>query len=260
MEIPTKVFKLGKKPPRIDPRTFKLKEYIKPMARPLPGAEASWVTHVTNWPMYLNDQIGDCVIAAMAHCVEQWEIYANPGGLPPGVARPTDRQVLQAYEAVGGYNPDDPSTDNGCTMLDALKYWRRTGIGGHKITAFMAVDPKNLVEVETAIWLFGNVYVGMQLPLSAQGQDRWTVPDGGIYGDQGAQGGWGGHAVMCPAMSPKTVTCVTWGEALKMSRNFFIDYCEEAYAVLSQDWFEKTNGLSVSGFDMATLFDDLGAL
>ena len=251
--------KLGKKAPRIDHRTFKLSKYISRVILPTPAEEVSWVTHVQNWPMYLNDQLGDCVIAGAAHSVEQWEVYANPTGLPPGVARPSDRQVLQAYEDVGGYDPNDPSSDNGCVMLDALNYWRKTGIGGHKIKAFMSIDPEDLVEVATAIWLFGNIFIGLQLPLSAQEQGAWTVADGGIYGEQGRPGSWGGHAVMCPAMSPLTITCITWGGVLKMSHNFFRDYCDEAYVMLSQDWFEKT-GKSVSGFDMATLTADLALL
>jgi len=173
-----KIHKLGKKPAKVDARTLKLSKYLRlpaPPAPPSPPSEVSWITHVRNWPMFMNDRIGDCVPAGAAHAVEQWTQYAC--GQEAAI---TDAQVLKAYEDVGGYDPDDPSTDQGCSMLDMLKYWRKAGIGGHKILAFVSVDQKNLTEVAQAIMLFGNVYAGVQLPLSAQGADKWTVADGGI--------------------------------------------------------------------------------
>ncbi len=251
------LFKLGKKAARFDDRNLKLSKYIKALPTP-PGPEQSWCVRVQNWPMYLNDQLADCVIAGAAHMIEQWLFYAQPNQ-KPGVAPPTDAEILKAYEDVGGYVPNDPSTDNGCVMLDALKYWRKTGIGNHRIGAFVQVDPKNLLEVALAIWLFGNLYTGLSLPVSVQGQDAWIVPDGGIQSEAGAPGSWGGHCVPIMAMSPKTLTCITWGARLKMSHNFFLDYCEEAYAVLSQDWIEKA-GQAPSGFDYVTLMSDLAQL
>ena len=251
------VYKLGKQPARFDHRTLRLARYVSKL--PQPPLEPSWVTHVNNWPMYMNDQIGDCAIAGAAHCDEQWLQYANPGGASPGVVMLNDNQVLKAYMDISGYTPGDPSTDTGCVLLDVLKYWRKRGIGGHKIDAFVSVNPKNLQEVAQAIWLFGNVYVGLMLPLAAQGADAWTVSDGGVHTEQGAPGSWGGHCVMVPAMSPKTLTCITWGERLKMSHNFWLDYVDECYVALSQEWMEK-NESAPSGFDFVTLANDLEAL
>jgi hypothetical protein len=112
--------------------------------------------------------------------------------------------------------------------------------------------------VRVAVKLFGNCYVGLALPLSAEGEDAWTVPAGGAYGD-GSPGSWGGHCVPIVAYSPLTLTCITWGQRLKMSWNFFEDYCDEAYAVLTHDWIEA-NGLSPSQFNLAQLSKDLAAL
>ena len=255
MSIPHGTVKLGKKTPRVDSRTFKLSNYL-PKKLPTPPDEVSYVTKVPNWPMMLNDQLGDCVCAAMGHMVEQWTFFSRGAA---GTVIPTDSQVLQAYEAIGGYIPGDPSTDNGCDMLTALNYWRKSGIAGHKISGFMAVDPSNLLEVRQAIWMFGNLFVGLALPVSAQGQNDWIVPDGGIYGGAGRPGGWGGHCVPVMAQSPETLTCITWGERLKMSHNFFMDYCDEAYVVMSPDWFTSATA-AVSGFDLATLQADLAQL
>ncbi len=247
-------FKLGKGAPRLDPRTLRLGKYLRNVDIVPPAGEVSWVTRVpsTAWGMMLNDSLGDCVSAAMGHMVKQWTTYASTD------ATPTDADVLKVYEDVGGYRPGDPSTDNGMVILDALNYWRTTGIGGHKIVAYVAVNIKDAGEVRSAIELFGNVFLGIQLPISAQGETAWTVPNGGAYND-GSPGSWGGHAIPIMAASAHSLTVITWGASLKMSWNFLKDYADEAYVVLSQDWIEKT-GLSPSQFDLASLQADLAQL
>lgn len=243
------IHKLGKQPPLIDHRTLRMSRYRIPGAITVPP-EVSWVTKVPSWPMMLNDSLGDCVPAAAGHSIEQWTTY---GGSP---FTPADPAILKAYEDVGGYKPGDPSTDNGCDMLTMLNYWRQTGVGGHKIFAFVQVNLKNLSEVREAVYSFGNLYWGVQLPASAQGADSWTVPDGGTASTNGSPGSWGGHCVPIVAVSPETLTCVTWGQTLKMSHGFFSDYGDEGYAVLSLDWIEK-NGLSPGQFNLKQLETDL---
>ena len=107
--------------------------------------------------------------------------------------------------------------------------------------------------------MFGNLFTGLALPVFVEGAPDWTVPDGGIYGNAGQPGSWGGHCVPAMAESPETLTCVTWGERLKMSHNFFNDYCDEAYAVLSTDWV-TSNQAAKSGFNLAQLRADIAAL
>jgi hypothetical protein len=255
LKIPPQV-KLGKKAAIQDPRTLRFKNYVPGAVAPAlpdPPAEVSWVTKVPlPWGMLLNDQLGDCVPAALAHMVMQMTFFAGKPFIP------TDAQVLAAYEKIGGYVPGDPSTDNGCFMLDALKYWRNNGFAGHKIAAFMQIDPLNPHEMRQAIQLFGGVLTGVQLPVSAQGKDDWTVPAGGPFMN-GSPGTWGGHCVPIFASSPQTDTCVTWGQRLKMSHNFRIDYCDEMYAVVSSDFIDKA-GVSPGGFNLQQLLTDLTLL
>lgn len=248
---PKPIYKLGKLASRHDRRTLPYDRYSTIL--PNVPAEVSWMVKVRGWPMYGNDVLGDCTIAAVGHQIEQWSLYAGAPFLP------TEASILSAYEAVGGYVPGDPTTDNGCVILDVLNYWRKTGIAGHKILAYVKLDTTNLDAIREAIYLFGNVYMGVQLPLSAQGAGDWTVPPGGDETNFGTPGSWGGHAIPIVAMSPETLTVVTWGMTLKMSHNFFRDYCDEAYAVLSQDWIDA-RGLAPSQFDLAQLQADLLAV
>jgi hypothetical protein len=254
--------KLGKRPPIIDPRTLRFANYRTPQSGPLPQPpeEISYVVKVPAWPMLLNDQLGDCVIAAMGHMVQQWTYFSSYGA---NMRTMTDAEALALYECIGGYSPDDPNSDQGADMLTALNYWRNKGIPVdgqiHKIAGFVSVNAANLAEVREAIWLFGNLFTGVQLPLSVQAENDWTVPDGGIYGPEGAPGGWGGHCIPTMAESPETLTCITWAERLKMSHNFLLDYADECYAVLSADWF-NSHGLALCGFDIAALKRDIAAL
>lgn len=255
------VHKLGKKSFKgYHPGTLKLKDYLLPKAQrgviPPPPSEVSWVTKVPGpWPMLLNDQLGDCVPAAMLHMIQQWTYFASSKQVVG-----TNAQVQQLYEAIGGYVPGDPSTDNGCDMQVALAYWKSNGLmGAHKILGWATVDWSNIEEVFQAIELFGNVFVGISLPITAQGENDWTVSRGGVYTPNGTPGSWGGHCIPYMAASPFSRTCITWGEALKLSPNFSLDYVEEMYVVASADWF-SVQGSTPSGLDKAALLADMALL
>jgi hypothetical protein len=250
---PAPTRKLGKLPPRHDRRTLRLADYLRTDGLPTPPVKAEYTTKVATWPMMKNDSVGDCTCAAAGHMIEQWTTYA---GLP---FVPNDDQVLAAYSAVSGYDAKTGADDNGAVLTDVLNYWRGTGIAGHKIVAYAALEPKNHRQVEDALYLFGNVYIGLALPVSAQGQKVWCVPAEGPHGP-GAPGSWGGHAVPVVAYDPHGLTVVTWGALQRMSWYFFETYCDEAYAVLSQDWIETTNHLSPSSFDLTALRQDLAKL
>jgi hypothetical protein len=248
---------LGKKPKREDPRTFKLARYLTHL--PPAPATVDWTRAVSKWGMLDNDNIGDCVPAGMMHMVMLWA--ANAGKPIP---QPTDAEAIANYEVIGGYNPSDPSTDQGCDMLTALQIWRSKGIlvGGqtHRIAAFAEVNLKNPAEVKAALYLFGGLFTGWALPASAQGENTWFVPVGGPYGDTGAPGSWGGHCAPLAAEDGSgEFRAITWGSLTPATHNFVADYSEEAYAVISPEWIEQ-NGKAPSGFNLAALEKDLAAL
>jgi hypothetical protein len=250
--------KLGRQPKRTDSRTLKLSKYLKISELPAAPPAVDWTKAVPSYGMLLNDRLGDCVIAGMMHLAMGWQANA---GIPP--AAPTDAEVIAAYSAIGGYDPLNPSTDRGCNMLDALTYWRNTGItiAGRKnqIAAFAEVNLSNDAEVKAALWLFGGLFTGFQLPKSAENAGRWTVPSCGPHG-KGRPGTWGGHCAPLAAESGSgDFQVITWGALLPAAHNFIGDYCDEAYAVLSAAWMEA-NGHAPCGFDWAALQADLAAL
>jgi hypothetical protein len=242
---------LGKKDPQHDARTLQLAKYVGAHLSAAPAAQA-WSKKVKTWPMYMNDTIGDCAIAGPAHMIECWAANAQ------SLIQIADADVLKAYEDVGGYRPGKPATDGGCVLMDVLKYWRTTGIGGHQIGAFTSVSPHSSAYVQDAIFLFGGLNTGFALPVTAQNQAVWDVVAGASRNPDAKPGSWGGHCVNIVDYDARSLTCVTWGALKKMTWAFFKSYCDEAYAIISQDFLAA--GKAPNGFDLATLQNDLAAL
>ena len=242
--------KLGKAAPVHDPRTLMLANYLDTTA--LPAAPAKHIyaknIHSKSWGMMGNDKIGDCTCAAAGHLIMEW---TDDNG---ALFTPADGDIVAAYSAITGYNPKTGKNDNGAVETKVLNYWRKTGIAGHKIFAYAALEPKNHNHIMLSAFLFGGCYIGMALPITAQRQKVWSVPPGGATG-QGAPGSWGGHAVPVIGYDSHGLTVITWGATKKMTWSFWDAYCDESYAVISTDFAgQKT---SPSGFDFAALQADL---
>ncbi|MGA2806647.1 MAG: hypothetical protein ABSE87_00865 [Terracidiphilus sp.] len=241
--------KLGRKAIKTDTRTLALRDYLTPALPPPPPA-ADWTKGLASWGAMLNDTLGDCTIAGVAHAVQVWT--ANTGSIAT-VADPT---VESYYEKWDGYVPGNASTDTGGIELDVLNNWQKQGFDGHSLLAFADPQVANLVEIRQSIALFGGVYIGLSLPLSAQSQDVWdVVPNGGAKAKKGS---WGGHCVFVAAYDAHGFTCITWGQLKTMTVAFWKKYCDEAHALLSQDWLTAKG--SPDGFNQTQLQTDLSAI
>lgn len=239
--------RLGKKSPRFDKRTLRLASYIEKRRLPkVPKTHNLSRKTVKAFPdlgMMLNDEIGLCTCAALAHMQQTWSVF---GGKP---RCPSDDQILEAYGRING------GVDEGAAMLDALKLARREGVGGNPIHAFVAIDPRNHDQVRTAAFLFGGLYVGLMLPRSAQFQDVWEIAEG----NGSEPNSWGGHAASIVDYSPKGVTVVTWGALQRMSWEFLDRYCDELFCLLEEDYVGSDNR-SPQGFSLNKLAADLKGL
>ena len=201
-----------------------------------------------------NDSYGDCTCAAAGHMIEEWT--ANTGT----EKTLADTQILAAYNHFAKGN-----ADAGANMLDVLNYWRKTGIGGDKITAFVQLEPKNDNEARDAINIFGNCYIGVALPNFAVTPGSnflatpWVLPPQGAVGNA-APNANNGHCIPAVAYDTRNLYVVTWGAIKSMSWQFYDAYMDEAFAVLSPDWISAKVGTSPSGFNMAALRQDLAAV
>ncbi|MGA2634103.1 MAG: hypothetical protein ABSF16_07710 [Terracidiphilus sp.] len=238
--------KLGRKAIKIDSRTLAFGDYLRP-GLPSPPPAADWTKGITAWGMMLNDTLSDCSIAAAAHAVQVWT--ANTGSM---VTVP-DATVESYYEQWAGYVAGNPQTDTGGVQLDVLTDWRKQGFVGNALKAF--ADPKfaSLEEIRHSIALFGGVYIGLALPMTAQTQDVWDVVATG--GANANPNSWGGHCVFVPKYDEKGFTCITWGQLKTMTLAFWKKYCDEAHTLLGHDWLSAKG--APNGFDRAQLEADL---
>jgi hypothetical protein len=218
---------------------------------PAPADMRDWLLDVSDWPMYLNDTIGDCTAAEVGHQIEQFSTYGQGA-----VVEIADDDVLSLYEATGGYVPGQPDTDQGAYVQDVLKYWRKEGVAGHRIAAYASLDVGNLTQVRQAIELFGSVDVGFSFPSSAMAQfnagEPWDVVPGSAV--------QGGHCVMVGGYTPGLLSCVTWGAVQPLTEAFWRAYVDEAWVIITREWVNGATQHTPQGLDAATLGLDFAAL
>ncbi len=254
--------KFGRKPKTLDARDLQFADY-KGGGLPAPPATLTWsgklpattANDLALGIMY-NDVIGDCTCAGVGHCVQIWSSNVDTEVTVP------DADILQLYETVGKYVPNKGNppaivsnkTDQGCQQRDVLKYWLANPIDDHKIIAYVAVDPKNIVHLKQAMQLFGCLYMGMLVPKFAMDANLkgliWDLPAGKAPKSDDA------HCVVLVDYDDVGPTCITWGMRQKMTWAFYNQYFDEAWAVLSQDWI-NSHGISPSNFNLAQLQSDL---
>lgn len=240
--------RLGKKAPFFHPFTPKFASLLPATLVP-PPASMDYTGRVHNWPIMLNDRLGDCAIATVGHLIELYTSYTKPS---PVIM--TDQEIVSMYSAVGGYNPDDPSTDQGCVISEVLNYWLNQGAQTpsylDKIAGYARINVNDPCELKYALWWFGGVYIGVNLPKAWQTTTSWSMlPD---TSGNNAPGSWGGHAIPVAAYSDAGVTVISWGTEIFMEWEAYHTYCDEAWAVISPDFINQ-NGVTPANFDWTYL-------
>jgi len=175
------------------------------------------------------------------------------GKLP---ARISDRSVLSDYSAATGFDPNDPSTDQGTDMQAAASYRKKTGIRDakgkrHKIDGYLAI--RSPYELKQAVWLFGAAGLGVEFPKSAMKQfdagKPFTVEKSGITA---------GHYMPVIGYDKNWVYLVTWGKVVQATYGWVNKYMDESIAYLSLEMLK--NGKSLEAFDLITLQKDIAAI
>lgn len=215
-------------------------------------AVVDWASRVPFWPVYMNTRIGDCTCAALGHAVQAWTLYGkgNMVTLP-------DSAILDLYSAVSGYDPKTGANDVGAVEQNVLKYVRENGIGGHKIRAYAQLNHKDLAQMKHALWRFGTVYMGFQVPRYAEDQTAqgypWSVQTSGQTQIVG------GHAIDLQAWDENRMTVITWGKTQVMTEEFWLAYGDEAWVIITDDWL-NANGRDPNGLDLTSLLAEFDGL
>lgn len=252
--------KLGKLPATDDARDLLFARYVEePRLPPAPehfGHERLFPPKA--WGMLGNDDWGDCAWAGPAH---ETMLLTKEGGKP---ATFTTTAVLSDYSAGTGFDPGagppgQNPTDRGSNVREVLDYRRKTGIldaqgKRHKIGAYVRLEPRNLVHVYQAMYLFQVVGIGFKFPSTAMDQfhrgEPWDVVPGATTNHDG-------HYVCCVAKRDD-IEVVTWGALQGMTVAFFEEYCDEAWTYISTE--DLAQDKSPEGFRLEDLKRDLAAL
>jgi len=252
--------RLGRKRPVARGPRFSLHNYLM-RSIPPPPATSNYAKDASSAlsNIYENDKLGDCVIAGIGHVVGV--LTANAG--TPFVY--TDAQIIALYSAIGGYVPGDPSTDQGCDEVTALNYWENNGApaGKHKIAGWLGVNAADPTEYRTALWLFENLYFGLELP------DAWINPmpaaSGFVWDAAGAPDPHNGHCVVGVGYTAQGVTIDSWGMIGLITDAAIAKYATsrahgDLYTVVSQDAINKATQKAPSGFDWSQLIADFDSM
>lgn len=247
------MLKLGRIPSRDDPRTFRFSKFVD--VNKLAGAPSKrdWA-HPINAPafgMFANDRLGNCTCASQGHYLQA--MAANTGR-PLAI---TGGDVIKMYQAIGGYDPARPETDQGAEMLDAMRYMRSTGLCGYRFGAYFSVDPLLSAHVEAAVNSFGGLSVGLDMPAAWRDSTTWDVAQPGDRSLSWEPNSWGPHAAQVVAYDPIGLTVVTWSVLKLLTWEALRQYCSEAWAAIDSQWIDDTTMLTPSGFDLEQLMRDL---
>jgi len=255
-------FKMGRKRPIARGPRLSLKNYlVSPLPVPPETCDYTSKAGKVLLQMLGNDRLGDCTAASAFHIAGT--MLANAGA---PITWSTVNQVVPFYSATGGYIEGKESTDNGANEVTVLNYWQNFGLlsdGSHKITAWVAIDSRNQQEIETAIWLFENVYFGVECP------DAWLNPVPPVSGFKwdvaGGPNPDNGHAFPGLGYDSEGVTISTWGMTGKITWPAIKRYCGqsdggELYAVLSADMIERASAKAPNGFDVGQLMNNIRIL
>lgn len=238
---------LGRKPPRRAKKAPRLADYLETGGTPPPdtfdlGAKAQ--TSIAH--MYANDRLGDCVLAGKHHSLGLW----SGNDAPNQVVLATDQEVVDAYHRICG------AGDNGCVITDVLDAFKSGGLmaGGqaHKIDGYVAVDWPDKLQTMVAMYLFGPLTIGVNLPQAWTSSDIWDVTNSQIVG---------GHDVCTVGYDAQGVTIASWGRTYKITWAAWTSrkWLEECWALLAPDWY-GSDRIGATGVNLDKLKADLDLL
>jgi hypothetical protein len=219
------MLRFGKLSPERDKRTLRLEDYLS-VALPPPPDKFNVLDRVYNnlkeseselFPMDGNDKYGDCTIAAVAHADTIYDSLTNT------------KLVMKESDVIKLYLKLSGGEDTGLVELDVLKYWRKNIINGDKIYAFTSLNHRNHNSVKQAIYLFGGIYLGFQVPENCMDEFNnhkiWT--EGELTNS--------GHAVYAVSYDEEGITVLTWGTTQKGTWNWWDKCVDETYVILPDE-------------------------
>jgi len=241
-------------------RTANILDQLGPPPSASPGysGNADLILH-SDFQMLGNDQYGDCVFADVAHRIMVRTAQAAQGK----IVIPTQAETLALYSEVTGFNPNDPSTDQGGDLVTTAQYMQKTGmlVGGvrHMEAANGVIDPANMDHIKWAVCLFGCAPAGWKFPDTGMAQfdagqpfditPQTVVPDSPD------------HDMLILEYRPQEpcFLVLTWAKRWEMTTAFLTACLAEVIPVGAAD-FVTANGLAPSGVNLPQILQLLSEI
>ena len=202
-----------------------------------------FATLIRVWQMYLNDRLGDCTCASVAHGLM---VFAAMIGVEITI---TAADVERMYEHSGWKPSESEATDRGWTLEAAANFEKTIGLlGTPGIDAWAGVSPGDDAEQHVAMALFGGLSTGIECPRSALEQFQEGKPFTVVRGSKIA----GGHAIwkvtsqvrssglaVARGSFVRSSEYVTWGGVAPADEAWDKEYVDEHIAFVPKDWEAK---------------------
>ena len=253
-------FPLGRLPRTRNPGVPHMSALMAGRTAPAVPVSVNWATGLpVDLGMLGNNTLGDCAEAGFGHARQLWTFHAE--GSPAAV---TTAETEQLYSAVTGYVPGQPGTDRGTVLQSLLAYLVTTGAplqngSREKLFAFVEIDPQRADHLNLATFEAGLVYIGFTVPAYLQSEfnpgTTWDVNPGA---DNAIVGG---HCVISGGYrADGTREIISWGSTgYAMTPAFWNAHVDEAYALISRDWLERT-GRTFAGYTLGQLEQQMQAV
>ena len=244
--------KYGWIPKKADHELLYLSDYVATgdVVVPTPPSTVDWTERVPASALNIlgNDGAGDCVEAGTYHALQS---------LTGNDFVPDAQQALDWYSTLTGYNPNDPSTDQGTDIPTALDWWMTNALPGtnSQLGAYFSVDTNDQAQLALALELGGVLLVGGVIPKSAetqfnQGQEWVPVR----HSPQA-----GGHCWTVDEIDTLKGTGITWGAYQTWSWAFWQQCVSESYVLFAEDWIQP-DGTAPNGILWSVMNTDIQSL
>jgi hypothetical protein len=187
------------------------------------------------WQMYLNDKLGDCTCASVAHGLM---VFAAMVGVPVTI---TDADIERMYEH-SGWKPGNAASDQGWTLEAAAEFVRTIGMSGTPkdpkpdIDAWAGVDTRDTEGQQIAMEIFGGLSSGCEVQEANMQQFQEGKPFSFVPGNPIA----GGHAIWkVKSELLKSGVYVTWGTLEPAEEKWEAELVDEHIAFVPKEWEAK---------------------
>jgi hypothetical protein len=224
---------------------------------PLPAGDFGHTNLVTKpWEMYMNDTLGDCVVASKQHIQRLW--CAEGTGSDTVVF--DDAATVKNYELLGSYNPKDANSDQGCDPVTAAQLWISHGITDtagnvHKVGIALQLQASNWEQLQYASYLFDGVELGILVTSEMQtafaNNQPWDLPQ---FNPNNVEGG---HCVPVMARTGGLPEVITWGATQQLTKALYIAPQFNAITMCYASQEKLRNGVDMQGLSWSDMRSDI---